>query len=94
VIAAGVSGAQFVGFRIVGDAATPLGTGLLVRNAEVSVADVEISGAANVGVDVEAAAQLDLLGSDIHDNPGAALVVRSGAAPRLTHNTFARNDRD
>ena len=32
-----------------------------------------------------------LAGSDIHDNPGSALVVRRGATPRLTHNAFARN---
>ena len=91
VIASGVRGAEFSGFRIVGDAATPLGTGLLVTQADVSVADVEITGAANVAVDIQAAGQLNLLGSDIHDNPGAALVIRSGASPRLTHNTFARN---
>jgi len=30
-------------------------------------------------------------GSDIHDNPGAALAIRSGASPRITHNVFARN---
>ena len=32
-----------------------------------------------------------LLGSDIHDNPGAALAIRAGASPRVTHNVFARN---
>jgi hypothetical protein len=30
-------------------------------------------------------------GSDIHDNPGLALAIRSGASPRISHNVFARN---
>ena len=30
-------------------------------------------------------------GSDIHDNPGAALAIRTGASPRIAHNVFARN---
>jgi hypothetical protein len=30
-------------------------------------------------------------GSDIHDNPGPALAIRSGASPRIAHNVFARN---
>src|SRR5262249_41872907 len=52
VVADGVSGAELAGFRIVGDAATPLGTGISAKNAEISVIDVEISGAARVAVDV------------------------------------------
>jgi hypothetical protein len=32
-----------------------------------------------------------LSGSHVHGNPGALLVLRSGAAPRITHNVFARN---
>jgi hypothetical protein len=32
-----------------------------------------------------------LAGSNIHDNPGPALAIRSGASLRLAHNVFARN---
>lgn len=91
VVAAGVAGAEFVGFRIVGDSATPLGTGIAVQNADVAVIDVDISGAAAVAIDVGAAARVTLLGSDIHDNPGAALAVRDGGAARVSHNVFSRN---
>ena len=35
VVAADVSNAEFMGFRIVGDAATPLGTGVLIRGGQV-----------------------------------------------------------
>jgi serine/threonine protein phosphatase PrpC len=91
VVADGVSGAELVGFRIVGDAATPLGTGIFAKNADVSVVDVEITGAANAAVDLGDAARLTLLASHIHDNPGAALAVRGGASPRVNHNVFSRN---
>jgi len=94
VVADRISGAELVGFRIVGDAATPLGTGLLVRNAELSVVDLEISGAGNVAIDVddlEGAPRATVIASDIHDNPGAALAIRGGASPRIAHNVFLRN---
>jgi Right handed beta helix region len=91
VVADGVSDAELVGFRIVGDAATPLGTGIFARNADMSIVDVEITGAANAAVDLGDAARLTLLASHIHDNPGSALAVRSGASPRVNHNVFSRN---
>jgi serine/threonine protein phosphatase PrpC len=91
VIAADVSNAEFVGFRIIGDAATPLGTGVLVKGAHVSIVDVEITGALAVAIDLDQMAGGGVAGSDIHDNPGPALAIRSGASPRIAHNVFARN---
>lgn len=91
VVADNVSGAELVGFRIVGDAATPLGTGIFAKNSDVSIVDVEITGAAKVAVDMGEGASLTLLASRIHDNPGAALAIRAGASPRVSHNLFAHN---
>jgi len=91
VVAADLSSAEFTGFRIVGDAATPLGTALLVRNASLAVIDVEITGASNVAIDFAQGHGSALIGSHIHDNPGAALAIRSGASPRIAHNAFLRN---
>jgi serine/threonine protein phosphatase PrpC len=91
VLADGLSAAELVGFRIVGDAATPLGVGLLVRNSSLSILDVEITGATKVAVDVAQGAGVSLVGSEIRDNPGAALAIRAGAAPRIAHGWFARN---
>ena len=91
VVAADVSNAEFAGFRIIGDAATPLGTGVLVKGASVSIVDVEISGALTVAIDLNQMAGGGVTGSDIHDNPGPALAIRSGASPRIAHNVFARN---
>ena len=91
VVADGVGGAELVGFRIVGDAATPLGTGISAKHAELSVIDVEITGAASAAVDLAEASRVSILASHIHDNPGVALAIRGGAAPRVNHNLFARN---
>jgi serine/threonine protein phosphatase PrpC len=91
VVAADVSNAEFAGFRIIGDAATPLGTGVLVKGAQVSIVDVEITGALTVAIDLDQMAGGGVAGSDIHDNPGPALAIRSGASPRIAHNVFARN---
>ena len=91
VVAADIRGAELTGFRIIGDAATPLGTGVLVRNADLSIVDVEISGATKVAVEMSGVSSPSLVGSDIRDNPGAALVIRSGALPRIAHNFFSRN---
>lgn len=86
-----MSGAAFVGFRILGDAATPMGTGIYVNRADATIIDVEISGAKNAGIEFDAGSTGLLLGSDLIDNFGSALVARAGAAPRISHNRFARN---
>jgi hypothetical protein len=91
VVALGIRGAELTGFRIVGDAATPLGIGVLVDAADVRLADLDIAGAATAAIDIAAGEGVVLMGSDVHDNPGAAIRLRSGAAPRIAHNTFARN---
>jgi hypothetical protein len=91
VTAARVSETQLIGFRIVGDAATPVGTGIYCDNANVSIVDVEISGAKNVAVEFDRGSTGTLLGSDLINNFGSALVVRGGAGPRVSHNRFVRN---
>ena len=91
VVAIDVVGAEFAGFRIVGDAATPLGTGLFVREATVSITDIEISGAKNTAVEFSGGPGATMIGSEVHDNPGIGLAVRAGASPRIAHNEFAQN---
>jgi serine/threonine protein phosphatase PrpC len=90
VLADGVQHAGFAGFRIVGDAATPLGTGILARSAEVAISDVEVTGASDAAIAFADRSTATLIGSDIHDNPGAALSIRAATA-RITHNVFERN---
>ena len=90
VTAIGPMTAELNGFRIVGDAATPLGTGIVVRGAALSIVNVEITGAARAALDIRGGNAV-VIGSDIRENPGMALAVRSDASPRVTHNLFSRN---
>ena len=73
------------------DAASALGTGVLARNADLSIVDVEVSGATAVAIDVGGVSRPSVVASDIHDNPGAALAIRAGAEARIVHNVFMRN---
>jgi serine/threonine protein phosphatase PrpC len=91
VVAARVARAEVHGFRIVGDAATPLGVGVILREAGVRLVDLDISGAHTAAVDIGAGGDVGMSGSFIHDNPGAGLVIRAGAAPRIAHSVFALN---
>jgi serine/threonine protein phosphatase PrpC len=90
VVAAGVAGAELAGFRIIGDAATPLGTGVLIRASQAALVDIEVTGAAEAAIVVDGISFATILASDVHDNPGAALTIRSASA-RLAHNVFMRN---
>jgi serine/threonine protein phosphatase PrpC len=90
VVVVGVVGAELAGFRIVGDAATPLGTGVLIRGSQASLVDIEVTGAVNAAIVVDGMSFATILASDVHDNPGVALTIRS-ASPRIAHNVFMRN---
>jgi hypothetical protein len=91
VVAKGLSNAELTGFRIVGDAATPLGVGIGIESGGLSITNVEITGAAKTAIDFGERSSAALLGSVIHDNPGAAIIVRAGANPRMSNNVFNRN---
>lgn len=92
VVATGAaSGSWLVGFRIVGDAQTPLGIGILIEGSGVSIVNVEVSGASTAAISFARDSAGELMSSDIHDNPGAALAISNGARPRITHNVFNRN---
>jgi PPM family protein phosphatase len=91
IVAMGVTDAALDGFRIVGDAATPLGTGVLTADSELSLSDVEVSGAVRVAIDIGRGSRIRVVGGDIRDNPGSALAVRSGATAAISHSAFTRN---
>jgi serine/threonine protein phosphatase PrpC len=91
VVASGVTEAVMEGFRILGDAATPLGTGVSVTNSELALSGIEIVGAAGAAVQADETSRVSLIGSDIHDNPGAGLALQAGANASIAHNVFIRN---
>jgi PPM family protein phosphatase len=91
VTAADVTDAVLSGFRILGDAATPLGSAIVIRNASVALNDLEIAGASGTAVTYLGAGGGSIVGSDLRNNAGAAIDIRDSASPRITHNTFAGN---
>jgi serine/threonine protein phosphatase PrpC len=91
VTAVDADGAELSGFRILGDAATPLGSAVFVRNSAVVLSDLEIAGASRSAVEYAGGEGGSLVACYIHDNPGAAITVREGASPRIAHNAFLRN---
>lgn len=91
VIGVDVNNVVFTGFRIQGDAATPLGAGILIRNSTVSLSDLDISGARSAAIEYLGNGGGSVVAVDLHDNPGAAILVRAGTSPRIVHNAFARN---
>ncbi|HEV8393177.1 MAG TPA: protein phosphatase 2C domain-containing protein [Vicinamibacterales bacterium] len=91
VVARDVTAAELSGFRIIGDASSPLGTGVLVERADVSLVDLEVLGAMTAAVELGAGASGSVVGVSIHDNPGAGLVIRSGADSRISHSGFNKN---
>jgi hypothetical protein len=91
VIAAGVTGAELNGFRIIGDAASSLGVGIITRDAGVRLVDLEITGASIAGIDFGPGDDVVLIGSYIHDNHGSAFIARSGSTARVAHNVMSRN---
>ena len=91
VVAFEVAAAELSGFRILGDAATPLGAGVVVRNSTVTLSDLEIAGATTAAVEFAGSQGGSMVAGYFHDNLGPALVVRDGASPRIAHNAFVRN---
>jgi serine/threonine protein phosphatase PrpC len=91
VVATGTTNAELAGFRIVGDAATPLVVGISVAGGTVSISDVEVSGATKAGIDFGEGSSATLLGSEIHDNRGVALFIHTGANLRIANNVFSKN---
>jgi PPM family protein phosphatase len=90
VIASG-AGTELRGFRVVGDAATPLAIGIGITGAGIFVLDVEVTGATTAGIEFKGGSSGTLMGSDIHDNPGAAMNIRGRANLRVINNVFSRN---
>jgi serine/threonine protein phosphatase PrpC len=91
IVATDVQEAAVDGFRIVGDAATPLGTAVLMNGSSVSLSELSITGATRAAIDVGRRSQAAITASDIQENAGAAVAVRSGGEAMLSHNVFSRN---
>jgi hypothetical protein len=90
-VASDVQEAAVEGFRIVGDAATPLGTAVLMNGSTVSLSQLSITGATRAAIDIGRRSQATVTASDIQENAGAAVAIRSGGEAMLSHNLFSKN---
>ncbi|MCH8962189.1 MAG: right-handed parallel beta-helix repeat-containing protein, partial [Bacteroidetes bacterium] len=87
VVAERVQRARLVGFKIEGAA-----VGLHLRDAQVEVVDVEVTGASFAGVLVEGRTEAVLRASLVVDNGGSGVHIRGAAArPRLVQNVIRHN---
>jgi PPM family protein phosphatase len=93
VSAQGVDDARFAGFRIAGDAQTPLQVGLRMADSALEVEGIEITGAVAAGIDVSGDDRSTVRASFLHDNPGGGVLVEGNASPTLINNLIARNGR-
>lgn len=93
ITAQGVDDAVLSGFRIAGDATTPLQIGLRLADSSVDVQGVEIAGAATAGIDVSGEDRSTVRASFLHDNPGGGVLIEGNAAPTLLNNLIFHNGR-
>jgi serine/threonine protein phosphatase PrpC len=91
IIVSGPAGATLAGFSILGTPSQPLGVGMRLESAGADVRDVVVSGANEAGIEIGPGARAIVLGSVLHDNPGAGIVVRAGADLQLRHTAILRN---
>lgn len=91
VLADGAQGARLAGFRIAGDPQHPMTIGVQVRDSPVTLDYLVISGATTAGIEILGEARPRVQSCQIVNNPGAGVVVRDAASPRLAHNLIAGN---
>lgn len=91
IVASDVQEAAVEGFRILGDAATPLGTAVTMIGSSVSLSQMSVTGALRAAIDVGPGSHATVTASDIQDNAGVALAIRRGGQATVSHNAFMRN---
>jgi pectinesterase len=90
VVAEGVKGARISGVRILADAQMPLATGILLRDSDVEIDDVEVKGA-GIGIAIHGTASPVLRGNSIRDCSAEGVLILGAGAPWLSHNVIQGN---
>jgi serine/threonine protein phosphatase PrpC len=90
VIAEGVKGARFSGFRILADPQMPLSAGIQLRDSQVEIDDVEIRGA-GIGIEIRGTASPLLRSNSIRDCLAEGILIVGASAPWLAHNVIQGN---
>ena len=90
VVAEGVKGARISGVRILADAKMPLATGILLRDSDVEIDDVEVKGA-GIGIAIHGSASPVLRGNSIRDCTAEGVLILGASSPWLSHNVIQGN---
>lgn len=91
LVAEGIGAGRITGFAIAGEASAPIDYGIVIRRSVVTIENVDVSGAKVAGVSIEDAAGSAVIGSHVHDNPGAGITVKGAGAPTLVQNRVEHN---
>jgi len=90
VIAEGVKGARFTGFRILADREAPLSAGILLRDSVVEIDDVEVKGA-GIGIEIRGTASPSVRASAVRDCLAEGILILGASTPWLSHNLIQSN---
>lgn len=91
ILAENLHSARVWGLTVQGTEESGLAAGISVRNSAVDIQHCEITGARIAGVEYLGASEGTLEGSYIHHNPGAGVIVRHPAFPRIESNLIVEN---
>lgn len=89
VVAENIHNGRFEGFSI--DA--PATTGIRVVNSSVQLADLEVSGTAETGIEIEESGSTRVQSCRIFDNRGVGLYIHGAAHPVIVGNWISANGR-
>lgn len=91
IVARRVRTARVEGLRVVADETHPLRTGVLIENSSAEIANLDISGASESGIQIAQKSKPILLANFIHANSGAGVIIRKDTTPRLVGNWIVEN---
>ena len=79
------------GFRITGEDQNNLAIGIQLNDSNVEIIDNEITGAINAAIECLGESTGVFRANALYGNPGAAIILRDAARPRVVHNTITGN---
>jgi hypothetical protein len=86
----GVKNLRISGFLIQGDEKLPLSAGIVLKDSDVEVDNVEVS-EAGTGIEIRGGGKVSLTGNAIHDCLHEGLLIVGASTPWISHNSFQRN---
>ena len=86
----GVKNVRIGGFSIQGDEKAPLTAGIVLKDSDVEVDDVEVSGA-GTGIEIRGGGNVSLIGNRVHDCLREGVMILGASTPWISHNSFQRN---